>query len=964
MLKYTLNIKKILPNKIFLHTFCNIIFNSQFKFLNQHFKNSTKIILTCLCAILLYGCASQQDNAANRRLQNLSARYNYIYNSNVLLAAYQETLSATYADNYDHLLSIYIAPPSINYLTGTTASSNTKALDEITLKAQAIVSEKNLSNYIDEAYLLLGKTNFYKGNYYSAAAYFDYVEKTYKKDMKVYLNALNWKARTYMQLQNTDEAKRLLDSVKVTLDSVKRGKGEPLATLAQMSIDQKEYKEAISYLTRAIKEEGRAQNRIRWSYILAQLHELDKDYDISLRNYIKVEKSNAPFEMYFNAKLSKIRINDLQNNQTFNRKQQLLKLLKDDKNFDYTDQIYFEVAEDYFADQDYKNAEASYKLSAQKSTINLNQKGLSYLKIADLNFKELNNDANAKLYYDSAINTLPKNYPNYEQIVKKAQNLSYLTDRYNIISTQDTLQSIAKLPLQEREILLASKFTPKAQAVEKETKKSSASGSTNFNLNTNSKSNSTFYFNNLGAISKGFTDFKKQWGSRTLEDNWRQSVKSSAQVNQQNIANANFNALANTNTASSSTGSNVVLDQIKAYTALLPVSPEQIAKSDQQIITAYVEIAGFYQQVLEDQEEAILAYETVLNRFPQNNHLEAIYYSLYLGYKATNADKSNYFKNLVLTKYPSSVYAKTILDPSFSTKQNDLAIEINKIYNQVFDLYEQKEYAHVITSVNETNQRFPGNNLQIQYDYLKAIAIGRTENLDSLLAAFQKITNTYPNDSLITPLIKDHLIYINAHLNTFKQRKIALIDSDLSEPQIAMQKSVTPVPVTLPAPVMEKPKENTPITLLPETTVKTTVPVITIPKPKPDSLSISAPVIDSFFSKAESNIYYYVIDVASTNISLSSSRFGIGQFNRGNYAGNGLKHQLIDIAENQLIYIGNFEQLSAVKIYAENISQQLSKIMKVPADTYRSFFISKENFDKIKTIETLNRYLEFFKNNY
>jgi outer membrane protein assembly factor BamD (BamD/ComL family) len=215
-----------------------------------------------------------------------------------------------------------------------------------------------------------------------------------------------------------------------------------------------------------------------------------------------------------------------------------------------------------------------------------------------------------------------------------------------------------------------------------------------------------------------------------------------------------------------------------------------MAKSDQKIIDAYFEIAGFYQQVLEDEEEAVKVYEELLTRYPQNNHLEAVYYSLYLGYAKTNQAKSEMYKNMVLAKYSNSVYAKTILDPNFSAKQNALDLEINKIYNTVFDSYEKKDFPAVITSVNETNQRFPENALQAQYDYLKAIAIGRTKNVDSLLLAFNAIISKYPNDKLINPLVLDHINYINANLSSFKARKIALIDFDPTEPRFISQREI------------------------------------------------------------------------------------------------------------------------------------------------------------------------------
>jgi len=937
--------------------------------LNNYAKLSLKIIFLCLGTVLFYGCSSQKDTAANRGLQNLSARYNYIYNSNVLLATYQEELSQTNKDNYDNFLAIYIAPPTIDYIGTGSAGGSSKDLDEITAKAQAIISEKGLSNYIDEAYLLLGKTNFYRGSYFNAVEYFDYTARTYKKDKKVLLASLNWKARSLMQLNNYEAAGKILDTVKILLDSVKSEKAEPLATLAQMSIYKYNYKEAITYLEQAIKASGKVQSRTRWPYILAQLYEHEKDYMPSLRNYTKVENSNAPFEMYFNAKLSKIRINDFLDDKTSNRKELLLKLVKDDKNFDYTDQIYYEIAQDYYTDQEYKKAQEYYKLSAYKSTINQNQKGLSYLKIADINFKDLKDYVNAKLYYDSAVTTLPKNYPNYEVIVKKAQNLEYLTQRYQLIAAQDTLQLIARMSEQDREKKLDIMFEPKKEvatsvAVDNNGKIIRSDLNTNASRN---QQNNTFYFSNITAISKGFADFKKRWGNRSLEDNWRQSVKSSSQINQQNIAAA-IGTNGNTSTNAQNVGATDKATLIKDYVALLPLSPELMRKSDEQIINAYFEIAGFYQQVLEDQAEAVKVYETLLARYPQNNHLEVIYYSLYLGYKNVDQTKADHFKNLVLTKYPNSVYAKTILDPNFSSKQNALDLEVNKIYNAVFTTYEKKEFPAVIATVNETNQRFPGNTLQPQYDYLKAIAIGRTQPVDSLLTAFNNILTQYPNDALIAPLVKDHIAYINANMAIFKPRKIALIDFDPTESPFIVQGENKPM-----VKPVEQPKPNP--TVVPTTTVTPPVvappvavnpPVQTIvPETKP-AQNTAAPTkpVDNFFSLAESKTYYYVIDVADVSVSLSSSRFGIGQFNRGNYTGSNLKHQLTELAENQLVYVGNFGSLDDVKEYYEGITPQLAKIMKVPANTYRGFYISKENFDKLKNKETINRYLEFFKNNF
>lgn len=941
---------------------------------------------------------------ANRGLQNLSAKYNYIYNSNILLSTYQEELSRTNADNYDNLLAVYIAPASIDYLNST---AKAKELEDITKKAQSIIAEKNLSNYLDEAYMLLGKTNFYNSEYFNAVAYFNYTTRAFKKDKKVYLTALNWKARSLMQMNELASATKVLDTVKRYLDSVKSNKAEPLATLAQMSIYKHQYKEAISYIKLAIKETSGIQSRTRWPYILAQLYEREKEYNLSLRNYTKVENSNAPFEMYFNAKLSKIRINHALNKLTTNRKQALLKLLKDDKNLDYTDQIYYEVAEDYYADKDFEKAINFYQLSAQKSTINPYQKGLSYLKIAELNFKDLRDYVNAKLYYDSAVTTLPKTYPNYESIVSKGQNLEFLTERYQIISEQDTLQAIAKLNEVDRAKKLDIKFEPKKEVA---VLTNNASRNNQTSNRASGELNGTFYFGNLNAISKGFQDFKKKWGNRLLADNWRQSVKSSGQISQQNQASTLSNTKTDTDSSKISLTVNKA-EEIKKYIALLPLTAEQLTKSNQQIIDAYFEIAGFYQQVIKDQQEAVRVYELLLERFPQNNHLETIYYSLYLGYKDTNQVKADIYKNLVLSKFPNSLFAKTILDPNFSLKQNALDIELNKLYNSTFESYLEKDFEKIISSVNEINQRFPNNNLQAQFDYLKAIAIGRTQNVDSLLTAFNQIITEYPDDQLINPLTKEHVAYIITNLPSFKARKIALLDFDPSEPPFISSKPVLSSivkPAALPTKTVDTVIENKPKEILAQTLTKsTTLPVQTIPEAKVDikieplkpvvvkkeeakseqavavtppaiteplkaTTEITAPaknepvkpVINNIFSLAESKTYFYVIAVADASLNVSSSRFGIGQFNRGTHAEENLKHQLIELEEDQLIYVGDFGTLKEVKAYSAGITSLLPKVMKVPVGAYAGFYISKENFSKLKNKQTITQYLDFFKSNY
>ncbi|KQS35345.1 tol-pal system YbgF family protein [Pedobacter sp. Leaf194] len=908
-------------------------------------------------AFFIYGCVANKDTAVDRKMQNLTARYNYIYNSNVLLTEYNEGLLQTYADNYEKILPVYLDPEPQITLTLTPSVAN-KPLDDVIFKGQAIINEKSFSNYIDDAYMLLGKANYLKGNYFIASEYFDYTAKTYKNNLKTFIMAMNWKARSQMELNNMVYADKILDTMLRAQDELKRDLPEPLATTAQMRIYQKRNKEAILLLETAIRTADEKQLRIRWQYILAQLQEKENDLQNAFINYTKVENSNAPFEMYFHANLQRIKLRALISGYKINEDKALLALLKDDKNFDYTDQIYYQVGELFAKENNFSKAEDAYIKSVKNSTRNQNQKALSYLKIADLNFSEFKNYIKAKRYYDSTVLILPKNFPDYDNIVKKAENLQYLSYRYTLISKEDTLQAIAKLPESERAAKIKDYLRPKVEVSTVVNNNAQALNSSSFpgeNVTVSASSvgsGNTFYFNNNAAISNGFADFKKRWGNRQLEDNWRQSVRSSAQETSQILAGGNVaNGITPLNTGTASTEADQTSLE-KQFADALPLTPALVATSNQKIIDAYFEIASFYQQELNDKAEANKVYLELLKRFPDNNHLAAIYYSLYLNYKGNEEGKSNEYRQAVLTKFPESNFAKTILDPSYSVKQDALENAINQGYNNAFDAYAQKNYPGVIKQASDNITAYPNSGLAPQYAYLKAISVGRTAKVDALLTEFNSITANYPNDLIITPLVRDHLKYIEANMEEFKRRPVALIDFDAKEPRFVSQAA--------PANAKPKPIENMNAAVTPELTPKTTEK----PTAKPVDANTDLAKPASIFSTATSNTYYYVIDVADASLTLSSSRFGIGQFNRGNYPDNDLAHKLVELDDDQLIYVTSFVDLEDAKIYEESIKSSLKNIMKVPANKYKSFIISKENFEKLTDRNRVNDYLEFYKNNY
>jgi len=940
-------------------------------------------------------------------MQNLTSQYNIIYNANEILRQKQQTYAGTYIDRYANLLSVY---------QDTVARSGTpdKDLDAVIFRANTIINEKEQSKYIGTAYLIMGKANYLDGRYFDAVELFSYVIRSFPAEIKLTQEAYAWKVRALLYLNNEKEAGGALDSAFLDIDPKKKQKHLPAeiyAAALQYNINTKNYVDAEVNAKKAISYTNNGTEKLRWTFILGQLQELNRENDNALDSYNRIVKSNASFEMAFNANLNRIRIQEMRNGVKVNRIDLLLSLLKDENNIDFNDQIYFQVAEIYAANKDIPNALKYYRISANSSLKNQNQKGLAYLRIADIDFNNRADYVNAKKYYDSTLVSLSPNYPGYQSIQKKSDNLQVLVEKLQIIAREDTLQNLAKLDEATRTKAidsLVNAYILRQQSM-------AASGTNGGFGNTGSAAagannpfdkapasptgraatGSSFYFYNATAVSQGYTDFKRKWGDRKLADNWRRAAKNTD-------ANAIAGNQANQPTGAVSDPDALPADMRKSQNDVsagnyrqqlmrdLPTTAALLEQSDARIYNAYLDIANFYRDILEEKKEAIINYELLLARYPNDQNKAPIYYSLYRLYSNIDADKSTDYKNRVLRQYPESIYAKVIIDPDYSKKLGDKDAQLTDAYNKVYDLYSRKNFTQVIISADSLLNQYPANKYAAQIYYLRTISSGHLEKITPFRAQLEFITNTYPDDQLITPLARQHLAYVNANLPELTNQPFAIMSTDtgaLFTPPVEYQKDAVFNRNRQFAAIIEKPVEK-PVEKPAEPDKKTETPPIVSPPAAPpatqtaDSAAIAkAPVvakpvdtanrqiavapspkkISTLFNERDSTEYYFVVNVSTGTTDLSSSRFGIGQYNRINYAANSIRHQLKNAGpDNQLIYVGQFGSLENAKKYARSIIPLMPQIMKVPASKYSFFIVTKENLDKLANKKLLDDYIDYY----
>jgi tetratricopeptide (TPR) repeat protein len=932
-------------------------------------------------------------------MQNLTTRYNILFNANDVLRQKQEAYATGYPDNYTEILDVY---------PDTTFKSKTpdKDLESVVARGNKIISDKDQSHYIGDAYLILGKANYLEANYFNAIEFFSYVIRNYPKDKNLTQNALVWKARALMHNNQYSIADSVLDTAMINIFPKQENIADVYATRLQYDLYKEKYMDAEAMAKQAVHYTNDTYHRLRWTFILAQVQELNNHNTDAYNNYIRVENSNAQFELSFNASLNRIRLQESKDGKQLSRLELLRKLLKDDKNADFIDQIYFRIAEQYMAQNNVDEAIKNYKLSVRKSTKNLNQKGLSYLRLAEINFNKKADYATAKKYYDSTLTSLSPNYPGYQTILKKSNNLQLLADRLQIISREDTLQMLAKLDDKARAAKareISNRMLMQPQAIAPANNGGFYAGSPT-GLGGNglasrgqqvSGTAGNFYFNNAGAISQGATDFKRVWGNRPNEDNWRRSVKSGSVSNnvqvaaiQQSIANTGSNNGAPAKTTDDVAHTKIQQDLLQN----VPLTPAQLLQSNNRIYNAYLDIANFYRDILEDNKEATATYEMLLARFPNNVNKPVLYYNLYRLYSDVDAAKSDYYKNILLKDYPETDFAKVILDPQYTQKLSDKNAEFSAFYSKLFDMVATRKYTTAVARADEMIKLYPNNDFLAQVYYLRAIALGHQQKLDPFTAELDEIEQKFPNDRLIAPLVKQHLSFIEANKADLAARDTVLLDSDPNEVPFMQRHEkfdATPyypnnpvmtkvIPKTAPKPV-DLPKTTQPQLAKPDSLATTkpknikpdsTValkPGNNVPVTKADSAASIKPVVEkpSIFSLRDSTNYYFVVNVSTNKTNLAPSRFGIGQFNRANYPNNNnIKHQLKVVGANQLIYVGKFNSQGSAKAYARAIVPLLPEIMNVTKDKYTFFIITQENLDKLADKNTLDSYFDFYQKKY
>ena len=726
--------------------------------------------------IIVAGCSVKKNNLVSRTYHGVLAHYNGYWNAENKYNDGVAQLAKSHEDKYDRILSVY------QYGDANKAKAIYPAMDDAIKRVSLVIQRQTMyikdksgkayhehNKWIPKNWLLVGKCRFMKREYFNALETFQFMGGRYGKD-EIRYDAFLMMLKTYNEMAYVSESDNMIDFLKNDPAFPKRLKADFYSSCANYDLMTKDYEKAVNDLTKAISFTKKRATRARLTFILAQIYQKQGDNMKAEQLYDKVTRMNAPYELNFNAEINSAVVSQANSPNSDKIKKKLIKMAKDIKNSDYLDQIYYALAGIELKEGNTKGAIDYLHKSIGASLKNTNQKALSYLELGKIYFDRPEYKP-AQTYYDSTITFLTKDHPDYPIILNKRNTLTKLIKNLNIIAYEDSLQRVAGMSEAERnkfvDDILTKEKEEKDEAKRKEKEEKDKNANTILSNNTNNNKDPNkdvgaggWYFYNPATISFGYSEFLKKWGNRKNEDDWRRSSKQSNlnAAGADELESADAEVKDTTNSKDSTKSATAMRDK---YMKNVPTSDKLMEASNGRIIEAYYTIGLIYKEQFNDYNEAIKAFETLDKRFPNNKFLVPTYYNLYrINLTIKNQERADYYKNLILNKYPESEFARLIKNPNAVEDAQNSEKKLNEYYENTYEAYLGGKYPMVIERKFLADSIFPGNILKPKFDYLRTLSIGRTRDLNVFETALKNIVQDYPKDS-VSVQAKQILDYIN-----------------------------------------------------------------------------------------------------------------------------------------------------------------------------------------------------------
>jgi len=751
------------------------------------------VVLLILPLLMVGSCSSGRNTWRERTVQSINTRFNVYFNGK---KSYDEGIQAilqAHKDDYSKVIPMY--PISVHTNASAAASQMTRTIEK-TRKAiktrsikvkpdlnpskrsdpknKAFLQQEEYNPFMKEVWLLLAKAEFHKADFLGSVGTFNYITRHFKEDRDLQVTCQLWVVRAYAEMGWLYEAEEMLRNIN---PSDLRGENTGLfaAVKADLLLKQRSYNDALPFLELALKWEKDKKMQLRFTFLLAQLHHARGDKKAAYDAYSRIIDSNPPYEMDFNARVNRA---GLFLQRTSEVRKELTKMIRNNNNKEYLDQLYYTVGLSYLHDKDTLQALSNFQKAVDESTRNGVDKATALIHMADVLYEQ-KKYVRAQPGYDEASKIITVEHEEYPRISMRSEILGELVVEYEMVQLQDSLQRLSAMSPEQRLATitqyLAWKDREDKLAAEREAKRlaKAEDNATGGGMEPMMgmpqigawNQGNEWYFYNPQTIRSGQQEFQRRWGKRKLEDNWRRINKSAALFSENTESTANGELPAG-ELAGAIADSVVVapVDTVASnprnpeyYLKQIPETPAQIEKSNELWADALFKLGVIYKDKLEDFPMAMATFEEYVRRFGTKALAsDALFNNYLVNQKLNQPGDAEQVRLRLVREYPESRLAQLLADPDFLKNRQLMFEQQDSLYQLSYDAFNKNDFPRVKALADSVKQRFPMSTLMPKFLFLKALSVAKTGNQEAFERELNALLEEFPQ-SEVSAMSKDML---------------------------------------------------------------------------------------------------------------------------------------------------------------------------------------------------------------
>ena len=848
-----------------------------------------------MLVIALFSCSPERNTWTSKAYHNTTAHFNGYYYALEEINKVEDVILTSHADDYNRILRLY---PTFD---STLANSFEKEIEEAIKMASVAIERHSNSKWVDDAYILVGKARMYSLDWGNAVQTFKYVN-THSKDKDAKHLAIINLIRTYIEHREMNNAQAAIDYLEKARLS-KTNKKKFFLEKAYYHQLLENYDQMVRSLTAVDGLLTKKDRKGRIYFIIGQVYQRLGFESEAYNYYKKCLNTNPEYEVDFYARLYMAQVTEISRNRDVNAaRKSFRKLLKDSKNKEFRDKIYYEMGIFELKQNDVKGAIDHLNRSVRSGN-NKRIQGEAYLRLGEIYYDTLKDYALSQAYYDSAISALPSDYEGYASIKERQEILNEFVMHLKTVQWQDSLLSLSSLDTSALRAMVDSVVTAEQKIAElkaagKKKKRgnrieidSQSSGIFNDSNEPNEVAGD-WYFGNPASVGQGQSEFKRVWGEVKLEDNWRRSQRMSSSFQDRNTPLTATNTPTGDQTTEEAKENADPVDV--AYADLdkqIPRTEEARAAALARIEEAYFLLGDIYNFKLHEKDNAVDIYTTLLTRFPDSEYEPEVLYTLYLITKDTHPDQAGQYATRLKTEHPTSTFARILINPDYLQESSQAAEKQKVQYKNAYQIFEAGHYDSASVIVQNA-LRMGDTGFNPTLELLQILIIGKTEDIGRYQYTLQEYIKSYPE----------------TEQSRYAQK---LLDaSHKFEQEEEKRKGIT--------------------------------------------------FITSF-----NGPHYFVLVYPKKKNANEVTGAALEYFNESHFAQSKLNTSHLVLNDDlALTFVSEFAGKKAAMEYFQTFSENLPGIQDLRNHKFDNFVITKENFDIFYRTKGLNEYLRFFEKNY